>query len=428
MMTDMSQLPPLDVEAVRRDFPILNRPLESGRHRKGKPPSFLDSGASAQKPQCVIDREREVEEQFFANAYRGVYYFGARVDEELEATRSGIANFIGAESTDEIIFTSGTTMSLNIVARAWGGKFLEPGDEVLITEMEHHANIVPWQMVCAERGATLRWLPLTEDRRLDMGRLDEFLTPKTKMLAVTSMSNVLGTVNPISELARRAHEIGSLICVDAAQSVPHLMTDASGQRGDTEPVDFLAFSGHKLYGPTGVGVLYGRRDLLCEMNPFLGGGHMISQVHRDHSTWADPPAKFEAGTLPIVQAIALGTAVGYVSDLGLDRIHAHEADLLNYAHQQLATIPGLTIHGPDPVHKGAICSFTIDGAAAEDLANLLDIRGVFVRHGHHCAMPLHDVLGVPASVRASFGVYNSRDDVDRLVDGLKFGLERLVVN
>ena len=419
----MSQPPPLDVEAVRRDFPILNRPLESGRHRKGLPPAFLDSGASAQKPQCVIDREREVEEQFFANAYRGVYYFGARVDEELESARSRIANFIGVENTDEIIFTSGTTMSLNLVAQAWGGRFLEPGDEVLITEMEHHANIVPWQMICAERGATLRWLPITEDRRLDLSRLDEFLTSKTRMLAVTSMSNVLGTMNPIDELARRAHEVGSLICVDAAQSAPHQTIQAVAD-GD-ETVDFLAFSGHKVYGPTGIGVLYGRHDLLCEMNPFLGGGHMIAQVHRDHSTWADPPAKFEAGTLPIVQAIALGSAIDYVEGLGLASIHTHEADLLSYAHQRLGEISGLTIHGPALEHKGAICSFTIDGVATEDLANLLDIRGVFVRHGHHCAMPLHEVLGVSASVRASFGVYNSRADVDRLVDGLRFALERL---
>ena len=422
----MSQPPPLDVEAVRRDFPILNRPLETGRHRKGTPPAFLDSGASAQKPQCVIDREREVEEQFFANAYRGVYYFGARVDEELEATRSRIASFLSVENTDEIIFTSGTTMSLNLVARAWGGRFLEPGDEVLITEMEHHANIVPWQMICEERGASLRWLPVTEDRRLDLGRLDEFLTTKTKMLAVTSMSNVLGTVNLIGELARRAHEVGSLICVDAAQSAPHQAIEAAGD--EKESVDFLAFSGHKIYGPTGIGVLYGRRDLLCEMNPFLGGGHMIAQVHRDHSTWADPPAKFEAGTLPIVQAIALGSAIDYVEGLGLAAIHALETDLLNYAHQRLGEIPGLTIHGPAVEYKGAICSFTIDGVAAEDLANLLDIRGVFVRHGHHCAMPLHKVLGVSASVRASFGVYNTRGDVDRLVDGLHFALERLGVS
>lgn len=416
---------PLDVEAVRREFPILNRPLETGRHRKGQPPVFLDSGASAQKPRCVIDREREVEEQFYANAYRGVYEFGARVDESMESTRTLVAEFVGADSTDEIIYTSGTTMSLNLVARAWGGKFLQPGDEVLITEMEHHANIVPWQIICAERGATLRWLPLTEDRRLDMSRLDEFLTPRTKMLAVTSMSNVLGTVNPTDELARRAHEAGALICVDAAQSVPHLTCDVSGQRSGAEPVDFLAFSGHKLYGPSGIGVLYGRRELLRDMNPFLSGGHMISEVHRDRSTWAELPAKFEAGTLPIVQAIALGSAIEYVSRTGIERIHQHESQLLRYAHQQLSSIPGLTIHGPAVEHKGAICSFTIDGAATEDLANLLDIRGVFVRHGHHCAMPLHEVLGVPATVRASFGIYNSRGDVDRLVDGLQFALERL---
>ena len=422
----MSQLPPLDVETVRGDFPILNRPLESGRHRKGTPPAFLDSGASAQKPQCVIDREREIEEQFFANAYRGVYYFGARVDEELESARSRVASFLSVENTDEIIFTSGTTMSLNMVARAWGGRFLEPGDEVLITEMEHHANIVPWQMICAERGATLRWLPVTEDRQLDVSRLEEFLTAKTKMFAVTSMSNVLGTVNPIGELARRAHEVGSLICVDAAQSAPHQSIQVAASGDDS--VDFLAFSGHKLYGPTGIGVLYGRHDLLCEMNPFLGGGHMIAQVYRDHSTWADPPAKFEAGTLPIVQAIAMGAAIDYVEGYGLGSIHAHETDLLSYAHQRLEEIPGLTIHGPAIEHKGAICSFTIDGVAAEDLANLLDIRGVFIRHGHHCAMPLHEVLGVSASVRASFGVYNTRGDIDRLVDGLQFALKRLGVS
>lgn len=419
----MSQPSSLDVEAVRRDFPILNRPLDSGRHRKGSPPAFLDSGASAQKPQCVIDREREVEEQFFANAYRGVYYFGARIDEELEGARSRVAKFIGADRTDEVIFTAGTTMSLNLVARAWGGRFLEPGDEVLITDMEHHANIVPWQMICAERGATLRWLPITDDRRLDLSRLDEFLTSKTKMFAVTSMSNVLGTVNPISELARRAHEVGSLICVDAAQSAPHQAIQVGGHGADS--VDFLAFSGHKVYGPTGVGVLYGRYDLLTEMDPFLGGGHMIAQVHRDHSTWADPPAKYEAGTLPIIQAIALGSAIEYVEGLGLDSIHHHEADLLRETHRRLAEIPGLKIHGPNLEHKGAICSFTIDGVAAEDLANLLDIRGVFVRHGHHCAMPLHEVLGVSATVRASFGVYNTRGDVDRLVDGLQFALDRL---
>ncbi len=418
-MTDESPAD-FDVDRIRQDFPILNRPLETGRHRLGQPPAFLDSASSAQKPSCVIDHEREVEECYYANAYRGVYFFGARVDEELESSRQRVADFLGASSSDEIIFTSGTTMSINLVARAWGSKFLQPGDEVLVTEMEHHANIVPWQLICAERGATLRWLPLTADYRLDLDRLDEVLTRKTKLVAVTGMSNVLGTINPVEELARRAHAVGALILVDGAQTVPHLPTDVvkSG-------IDFFALSGHKLFGPTGVGVLYGRQELLAEMNPFLGGGHMIDRVFKTHSTWSEPPAKFEAGTLPIVQAIALGTAIDYVLSVGLDRIHAYESSLLAYAHERLTRVPGLTIHGPGIDHKGAICSFTIDKAHPEDLANLLDLKGVFVRHGHHCAMPLHDLLSVSSTVRASFAFYNTRAEVDRLIDGIDFAFEKL---
>lgn len=412
--------PSFDVEAIRRDFPILNRPLASGRHRKGSLPAFLDSAASAQKPRCVIDRESEIQETCFANAYRGVYYFGARIDEELEASRETVRQFLGARSSSEIVFTSGTTMSLNLVARAWGGTFLQPGDEVLITDMEHHANIVPWQIICKERGATLKWLPLTDDLRLDMSRLDEFLTPRTKLVSVTAMSNMLGTINPIDELARRAHNVGAKILVDAAQTGPHAAIDV--QASD---IDLLAFSGHKLFGPTGIGVLYGREELLREMGPFLGGGHMISRVYKDHSEWADPPAKFEAGTIPIVQAIALGSAIDYINRVGFEALHAYESVLLEYAHERLNTIDGLHIYGPSPEHKGAICSFTIDGAAPEDLANLLDIKGVFVRHGHHCTMPLHDMLGIAASVRASFAMYNTREEVDRLVDGLEFALERI---
>lgn len=410
---------PLDVLEIRRDFPILNRPLETGRHRKGLLPAFLDSAASAQKPRCVIDREREVEEQFYANAYRGVYYFGARVDEELEASRAAIGRFVGA-APEEVVFTSGTTMSLNLIARAWGGKFLQPGDEVLITDMEHHANIVPWQMICAERGATLKWLPLTDDLRLDLDQLDAYLTPRTKLVSVTGMSNVLGTINPVADIAKRVHAAGALLAVDAAQSVPHLPVHMRGSG-----IDFLAFSGHKLFGPSGIGVFCAREDLLRSMNPFLGGGHMIDRVWKDRSTWAEPPAKFEAGTIPIVQAIALHTAIDYVTGLGLNRIHATEETLLRYAHEKLTTIPGLTIHGPATEHKGAICSFTIDGASAEDLASLLDVQGVFVRHGHHCTMPLHDRLGISASVRASFAFYNTRDEVDRLVNGLHFALDRI---
>jgi len=421
----MSQPAQFDATAVRSDFPIFSRPLETGRHRKGHPPAFLDSAASAQKPQCVIDREREVQECFYANAYRGVYDFGAKIDEELESVRHRVATFIGAESSEDIVFTSGTTMSLNLVASAWGRRFLNPGDTVLITQMEHHANIVPWQMICQERGATLQWLPLTGDRRLDMDRLDDMLTPRTRMVSVSAMSNVLGTINPIDDIARRSHQAGAVVCVDAAQSAPHMTIDVNPADGHGEPVDFLAFSGHKLYGPTGIGVLYGRPDLLREMDPFLGGGHMVSEVFQDQSTWADPPAKFEAGTIPIVQAIALGSAIEYVTRLGLEQIRQYECQLLQYAHRELETIPGLTIHGPAVEHKGAICSFTIDGVAAEDLANLLDVRGVFVRHGHHCAMPLHNVLRVPATVRASFGIYNSEEEIDRLTSGLRFTLDRL---
>lgn len=412
-----------DVEAVRRDFPILNRVLEQGRRRKDKLPVFLDSAASAQKPACVIDKEREVEERYFANAYRGVYYFGARVDEELEASRDRVRQLLNAASNSEIIFTSGTTMSINIAARAWGTKFLHPGDEVLITDMEHHANIVPWQMICQERGATLKWLPLTSDMRLDLSRLDEYLTSKTKLVAVSAMSNMLGTINPIHEIARKAHAAGAQILVDAAQSMPHGPVDV--RTGDGGEIDFLSFSGHKLFGPTGIGILYGREELLREMNPFIGGGHMISRVFKDHSEWADPPARFEAGTIPIVQAIALRTAIDYTSDLGFENIRNYENSLLRYAHEQLESIPGLKLYGPDCQFKGPICSFTIDDISAEDLANLLDIKGVFVRHGHHCTMPLHDQLGISASVRASFAMYNTQEEVDRLIEAIRFAMERV---
>jgi cysteine desulfurase/selenocysteine lyase len=258
---------------------------------------------------------------------------------------------------------------------------------------------------------------------LDLSKLDELLTRKTKMVAVTAMSNVLGTINPIDELTRRAHEVGAVIMVDGAQSIPHLKVNVA-----ESDIDFLAFSGHKIFGPSGVGVLYGRLDLLAEMNPFLGGGHMIDRVFKTHSTWSEPPAKFEAGTLPIVQAIGLGTAIDYVSRIGLDRIHTYEADLLAYAHQRLNEIPGLTIYGPRVDQKGAICSFTIQKAHPEDLANLLDMRGVFVRHGHHCAMPLHDILGVSATVRASFSIYNTKDEVDLLVAAIHAAIEKLKRN
>jgi cysteine desulfurase/selenocysteine lyase len=414
-MLELQTQESFDVQSVRQQFPILNKLLP-----KGLPLIYLDSGATAQKPQTVIDKEGEVYENFYANAYRGVYRFGAQVDDELEATRECIRGLIGADSTEEIIFTSGSTMSINMVAAAWGRKHLQSGDEILLNEMEHHANLVPWQQVAKEKGAHLRYIPLTADGQLDLARLDEVLSEKTRLVAVTGMSNVLGTINPVRQLAARAKQVGAITVVDGAQSVPHMPVDVQA-----DGIDFLAFSGHKLYGPSGIGVLYGRRELLNEMDPFLTGGHMIERVYKDHATWAALPAKFEAGTIPIAQAIALRSAVEFVQGIGFAAIHQHERAVLEYAHQQLLEIPGLRIHGPSTEHKGSIVSFTIENAHPEDLAQLLDRRGVFVRHGHHCTMLLHDFLGVPATVRASFALYNTREEVDGLIDAIQFARKKL---
>jgi cysteine desulfurase / selenocysteine lyase len=427
-------------DAIRAEFPVLHQPLPNGA-----PLVYLDSAASAQKPQCVIDKEVEVYTQYYANAYRGDYQFGVRIDEELEAVRAKVRDFIGAEHSEEIIFTSGTTMGVNLVANAWGRKFLRAGDEILLTIMEHHANLVPWQQIARERGAKLRFLPLDDDYRLDLSRLDDFLTDRTRLVAVTGMSNVLGTVPPLRELADAAHRRGALVFVDGAQSVPRLPTNVRDPA-----VDFLAFSGHKLYGPTGVGVLYGRGELLREMDPFLCGGHMISRVTQEKTDWAELPAKFEAGTLCIAQAVALGTAVDWVTRLGMDRIVEHEERLLEHALQVLPTVPGLQIYGPETggrrsevgkadtaptsdlrpptSDRGAILSFTVAGAHPQDLSNFLDRKGVAVRYGHHCTMPLHETLGVPATVRASFAAYNTTEEIDALVEALHFARKRLRLN
>jgi cysteine desulfurase/selenocysteine lyase len=406
---------PLDPQRIRGDFPILAQTLP-----KGLPLVYLDNAASAQKPRVVIEREREVYETFYANAYRGVYRFGALVEEELEKTRVRVQQLLGAAAPEEIIFTSGSTMSINMVAAGWGRRHLQPGDEVLLTVMEHHANLVPWQQIALERGATCRFLPLTTEGRLDLDQLDALLTRRTRLVALTGMSNVLGTINPVDQIVRRAHEVGALVLLDGAQSVPHGPMSIRAC-----PVDFAVFSSHKIYGPSGVGILYGRRDLLDAMDPLLMGGHMIDQVYLDRSVWAAPPAKFEAGTPPIAQAIALGAALDYVQSVGLEAIARHERQLLESAHRQLSEIPGLHIYGPDPAHKGAIVSFTLAGAHPEDLAQLLDRRGVYVRHGHHCTMPLHDWLGVAATVRASFAMYNTQAEIDALVAAIHFARAKL---
>lgn len=404
----------LNVQAVRKDFPVLQQTLSSG-----VPVVYLDSASSAQKPRAVIDKEREVYEEYYANAYRGVYRFGDRVSRELELSREKVQRFIGAERIEEIVFTSGTTMSINLVAQAWGRKFLTAGDEILLSVIEHHANIVPWQFVAQATGAVLKYIPMTGDGQLDLNQLDTLITPRTKMVAVTGMSNVLGTVPPLPDIIRRAKKVGALVLVDGAQSVPHMPVGVA-----KEGIDFLAFSGHKLYGPTGVGVLYGRRDLLDAMDPFLCGGHMISEVSQQGFKVAELPAKFEAGTPPIAQAIALGTAIDYINGIGLCPIHTHEQTLLRYATQRLSEVPGLKLYGPSTAHKGAIFSFSLEGVAAQDVAQLLDLKGVCVRHGHHCTMPLHDLLCVPASVRASLAFYNTTDDVDALIDALQFAREK----
>lgn len=405
-------VPTRSIESIAKEFPILQRPLPGGKR-----PVFLDSGASSQKPHCVIEKERECEEEYYANAFRGRYYFGQRVDDEIESSRQKVASLIGAAGSDEVAFTAGTTLSLNMIAFGWGRKRLSPGDEIVITEMEHHANYVPWQQLAKETGATLRILSINDRYELSMDEVADTLNASTKIVAITSMSNVLGTINPIAEITRAAHDVGAVVVVDAAQSVPHEVTDVA-----TSGADFLVFSGHKVYGPSGVGVLYGKRERLAQMDPIAFGGHMIREVGRTESTWADPPARFEAGTMPIVQIIGLGAAVDFVRSVGFDAIGKLERELTLAAHQQLSEIEGLKIHGPEVSKKGAIVSFSIDGIATEDLAIRLDQHGVFTRHGHHCAMVLHEKLGVAATTRASFGLYNTLEDVNALTTAVREGV------
>ncbi|MBC7965862.1 MAG: SufS family cysteine desulfurase [Fuerstia sp.] len=413
---DPQDIDVLNADDIRRQFPVLCQTLPSGSR-----PIFLDSGASAQKPQCVIDKEREVEEQYFANAHRGTYQFGQRIDEEFEGARTTIAKFLNAPSANSVIFTPGTTIGLNMIASGWGRRHVQPGDEILMSVMEHHANFVPWQQLAKERGATLKLIPLTSDGRLDMDQLDSVLTKRTRVLAITGMSNMLGTINPIRELARRARAVGACVVVDGAQSVPHLPTDVIA-----DDVDFLAFSGHKLYGPTGVGILYGKPERLEEMDPIIFGGHMISEVRVEETSWSAAPAKFEAGTMPIVQVIALGTAVEWVQRTGLASIHQHEQFLTKETMERLQTVPGITIYGPDLAHRGGIITFRIDGMHPEDLAAILDQQDVFARHGHHCTMPLHTHLGVSATTRVSLAAYNTVDDITALMNAIEFAFGKLV--
>lgn len=404
-------------ETIRAEFPLVANTSHGDR-----PLIYLDTGATAQKPQAVIDKIIECYEHFNANVHRGVHPLHERITEELEAARRKIAAFLHTRPLDEldllddvseIIFTAGTTMGINLVAQAWGRQFLQPDDEILLNPLEHHANIVPWQMIAAEKGARIVWCPLTADGRFNLEAFEGLLNSRTKMVAVTAMSNVLGTLPPLCEIVRRAHAVGAKVLIDAAQSAPHAAIDV--QAWDA---DFVVFSGHKLYGPTGVGVLYGKLEWLDAMGPFLGGGNMIDEVFDDHSTYKRPPFKFEAGTLPIAEAIALGTAVDRIRAWGWDIIHQHERSLLTACHERLEAIPGVTIYGPSVVDKGAIVSFTVDGIPAHDLGTSLAQRGIAVRASHHCAKPLHKWLGVDATTRASFAIYNTMAEVDALADAI----------
>ena len=398
----------LDVEVVKKDFPILDVPAH------GKRLVYLDSAATSQKPRQVIERMVRFYETENANVHRAIYELGVKATEAYEAARAAAARYIGARSPRSIVFTRGTTEAINLVRYTWARANVGEGDEVLVTEMEHHSNVVPWQLLCQEKGARLRYLPIDDDGYLRTDLLDAYVTERTKLVGVTLMSNVLGTINPVREVADVAHAAGARVVVDAAQAAPHLEFDVNEL-----DCDFLAYSGHKMCGPTGVGVLYGREDLLEEMPPFHGGGEMIREVFDDHSTWAEVPHKFEAGTPNVAQAIGLGAAIDYLESVGRAEIRAHEKELTAYALERLEDI-GATVFGPrDVERRGGAVSFVLEEAHPHDIATVVDQEGVCIRAGHHCAQPLMRRLGVPATARASFYLYNSRDDVDVLIAALE---------
>jgi len=404
----------MDVEKVRADFPILDREIN------GYPLAYLDSGNTSQKPRQVIDAMREHYERHNGNVSRSVHTLGTEATEAYEAARAAVATFVGAASPAEIVFTKNSTEAINLVAHAFSANADDPrfrlglGDEIVISEMEHHSNIVPWQLLCQRTGATLRWFGVTDEGRLDESRLDELVTERTRLVSVVHVSNILGTINRPERIVRRAREVGALVMLDASQSVPHLPVDVAALG-----VDLIAFTGHKMCGPTGIGALWGRYEVLDAMPPFLGGGSMIETVELTGSTFKAPPDRFEAGTPPIAQAVGLGAAVAYLNGIGMDAIAAHERELARYALDALATVPGLRIFGPTtPVDRGATISFDLAGVHPHDVGQILDNEGVEVRVGHHCARPVCVRFGVAAMTRASFYLYTTTDEVDRLVRGL----------
>lgn len=406
-MIDSASLSLFDIVALRREFPILSQSVH------GKTLAFLDSAASSQKPRRVIDCLEDYYRRYNANVHRGIYRLSEEATFAFERARGKVARFINARSQREIVFVRNTTEAINLVARSWGDANLREGDRILLSIMEHHSNLVPWQMLAQRTGAKLEFLPIDGEGRLALDNLDAQLEG-VRLVAITQQSNVLGTINPVAEIARRAHAVGALVLVDGAQSVPHMPVDVQAL-----DIDFLAFSGHKMCGPTGIGVLWGRRTILEQMPPFLGGGSMIKVVGLHESTYADVPARFEAGTPAIAEAIALGEAVDFLQEVGMDRIYAHERELLGYALERLREVEGLRVYGPTTTEmRGGAVSFTLDGVHPHDVAAVLDSEGIAVRAGHHCAQPLHAHYDIPATTRASFYLYNIPEEVDRLVAAL----------
>lgn len=398
---------PFDVEAVRADFPILSRTVH------GKPLAYLDTGASAQKPAVVLDVMRRAYEEEYANVHRGAYWLSERSTLAYEAARRKVQGFLNAASEREIILTRGATEAINLVANSYGRAFLKPGDEIILTELEHHSNIVPWQMLRDQLGLVLKVAPVRDDGSLDLDAFSDLLTPRTRLVAVAHVSNVLGTVLPVRDICSRAHAVGAVVLVDGCQGVVHQGVDVQ-ELG----CDFYVFSAHKLYGPTGVGVLWGRETLLDRMPPWMGGGDMISSVTFEKSEWASLPAKFEAGTPPIVQAIGLGAAIDYVAGIDRGAVLDHETDLLSFTMEALSDLGGLTVHGTT-AGKAGLVAFSTTWAHPHDLATVLDRQGVCVRAGHHCAQPLMARLGVSSTTRASFGLYTNRADIDAFIKALR---------
>ena len=399
-----------DIDRIREDFPILSRKVHCD-----KPLVYLDNAATSQKPRSVIDALSHYYEHYNANIHRGIHALSEQASDEFEDARERVASFIGSGDPNEVIFVRNTTEALNLVAQAWGRANIRPGDEIVLSEMEHHSNLVPWQLLAQEKGANLKFFRIDDNGEIDPGQIEDLIGERVKVVSLTHMSNVLGTINPVELAAKQAHEVGALMVVDGAQSVPHLPVDVA-EMG----CDFLAFSGHKMLGPMGVGVLWGRAELLEAMGPFLGGGSMIREVFLDRSTWNELPWKFEAGTPDVADVIALTAAVDYLESVGMDAIRRHEMDIASYAIRALTDLDGVRIYGPqDPSRRGGVVAFNYLDIHPHDIGTIVDREGVAIRAGHHCCQPLMRRLGVAATCRASFYLYNTESETDVLVDALK---------